>query len=98
MIEKMDKQKIAIELTELNSGLSSQWEIEEGKLHKTFVFLNFSEAFGFMSRVALHAEKAEHHPEWFNVYNKVVIDLTTHDANGVSARDFSFAREVEKLI
>lgn len=56
-------------------------------LERTFRFADFNEAFGFMTRVAIYAEKADHHPEWFNVYNRVEITLTTHDAGGVSARD-----------
>lgn len=76
----------------------SGWTLENGKLHKEFRFKNFSEAFGFMTRVALIAEAMNHHPEWFNVYNRVVIDLTTHDVGGVSPLDFDFARRVENLI
>ncbi len=56
-------------------------------LQRTFRFADFNEAFGFMTRVALYADKADHHPEWFNVYNRVEITLTTHDAGGISARD-----------
>lgn len=56
-------------------------------LERTFKFTDFNEAFGFMTRVALYADKADHHPEWFNVYNRVEITLTTHDAGGVSERD-----------
>lgn len=63
---------------------------------KTFRFADFNEAFGFMTRVALAAEKADHHPEWLNVYNRVEIVLTTHDAGGLSARDVSLARFIEK--
>ncbi len=86
--------------TEIASSLQalSGWTIENGKLHKEFRFKNFSEAFGFMARVALIAETMNHHPEWFNVYNKVVMDLTTHDVGGISNLDFEFARRVEKLI
>jgi 4a-hydroxytetrahydrobiopterin dehydratase len=74
------------------------WTIENGKLHKEFKFKNFIEAFGFMSRVALIAEGMNHHPEWFNVWNKVVIDLTTHDVGGISNLDFEFAEKAEKLL
>lgn len=62
---------------------------------KSFKFRDFNEAFGFMARVALAAEKADHHPEWFNVYNRVDIVLTTHDAKGLSERDVSLARFIE---
>lgn len=58
-------------------------------------FADFAEAFGFMARVAIHAEKQDHHPEWSNVYNRVSITLTTHDAGGVSARDVAMARAID---
>jgi len=64
---------------------------------KSFKFKDFVEAFGFMTRVALLAEKADHHPEWSNVYNKVEILLTTHDADGLSARDVSLAKAIDAL-
>ena len=71
-------------------------EAREGKaIARTFTFADFSEAFAFMTRVALLAESQDHHPEWFNVYNKVVIDLTTHDAGGISAKDFELAEAME---
>ncbi len=60
-------------------------------------FADFAEAFGFMARVAIVAEKADHHPEWFNVYNRVDITLTTHDAGGLSQRDVSLAREIDRM-
>ncbi|MEL7485654.1 MAG: 4a-hydroxytetrahydrobiopterin dehydratase [Pseudomonadota bacterium] len=63
---------------------------------KTFVFGDFNAAFGFMTRVALAADKADHHPEWFNVYNRVEITLTTHDAGGLSDRDVALARFIEQ--
>ncbi len=61
-------------------------------------FADFNEAFGFMTRVALYADKADHHPEWFNVYNTVRMTLTTHDAGGLSARDVAMARFVEGIL
>ncbi len=64
---------------------------------KVFKFDDFSEAWGFMARVALIAEKSDHHPEWFNVYNKVDITLTTHDAGGLSQRDVKMAKAIEAL-
>lgn len=63
---------------------------------RTFKFADFSEAFGFMARVALAAEKADHHPEWVNVYNRVEIRLTTHDAGGLTAKDFDLARAIDR--
>ena len=74
----------------------SRWELVEGKLHREFRFSNFIEAFGFMAQVALLAERRDHHPEWSNVYNQVIIDLTTHDAGGLTARDFDLARAVDQ--
>lgn len=73
------------------------WSIEHGKLHKEFRFQDFNEAFGFITRVALIAERMNHHPEWFNVYSKVVIDLTTHDVGGISSFDVEFANRVEAI-
>ena len=64
----------------------------------TLRFADFAEAFGFMARVAILAEKADHHPEWFNVYNKVDIALTTHDASGLSARDVRLAKAIDAMI
>jgi 4a-hydroxytetrahydrobiopterin dehydratase len=64
---------------------------------RTFVFADFNQAFGFMARVALAAEKADHHPEWFNVYNRVEVTLTTHDAGGLSARDVALAQFMDAL-
>ena len=71
------------------------WVLQNEKLHREYKFGDFSEAFGFMARVALLAEKADHHPEWFNVYNKVDIVLTTHDADGLSARDIKLAKAID---
>lgn len=72
------------------SGLEG-WSVEGGKLHREFRFADFAEAFGFMTRVALVAERLDHHPEWFNVYSTVRVDLTTHDVGGVSSLDFELA-------
>ena len=67
------------------------WELIDGKLHRTFRFKDFARAFGFMSSLALVAEANNHHPEWFNVYNRVSIDLKTHDVDGISEKDFELA-------
>ncbi|XP_055354566.1 probable pterin-4-alpha-carbinolamine dehydratase isoform X2 [Paramacrobiotus metropolitanus] len=74
------------------------WTMVEGRdaIHKEFQFKDFNEAFGFMTRVALLAEKMDHHPEWFNVYNKVKITLSSHDVNGLSQRDVKLATFVEE--
>ena len=73
------------------------WSQVSGKLHREYQFTDFVEAFGFMARCALIAERSNHHPEWFNVYNKVVVDLATHDAGGISTMDFDLATAMEKL-
>lgn len=74
------------------------WSVVEGKLHKEFKFDDFNEAFGFMTRAAMHIEKMNHHPEWFNVYNKLIIDLTTHDAGGITENDIKLAKTLNSLI
>ena len=90
---KLDPAVITHELEKL-----VEWNLCEQKLHRRFVFDNFIEAFGFMSRVALLAEVANHHPEWSNVYNRVDIYLTTHDAGGLTQRDFSLAGQIDGLL
>ena len=86
--------------TAIDSKLAElvDWELDEEKLHRKFVFGDFVEAFGFMSRVALLAETANHHPEWSNVYNRVEIYLTTHDAGGITDRDFQLAEKIGQLL
>ena len=84
------------EITDQVASLDG-WAVEGGKLHREFQFENFVEAFGFMSRAALVAEKMDHHPEWFNVYNRVVVDLATHDVDGISDRDFELAQTMNGL-
>lgn len=73
------------------------WALAGGKLHREYRFADFVEAFGFMTSAALVAEAMNHHPEWFNVYSTVRIDLTTHDAGGISAKDFALAERLEAL-
>jgi len=73
------------------------WFLLSGKLHREYKFASFVEAFGFMASAALVAESMNHHPEWFNVYHTVKIDLTTHDAGGISENDVEMARRFEKL-
>ena len=74
-----------------------RWTIKNGKLHREFTFSDFTEAFSFMTKVALHAEKKNHHPEWFNVYNKVTIDLMTHDEGGITSNDVELAKFIESI-
>lgn len=73
------------------------WRLAAGKIRRDFEFENFNEAFGFMTRVAMEVEKLDHHPEWFNVYNKVRIELVTHDVGGLSNYDFRLARIINKI-
>ncbi len=73
------------------------WQLRDGKLHRELKFADFNAAFGFMARAALVAEKMDHHPEWFNVYNRVTVDLMTHDAGGVSELDFRLAEAMNRL-
>lgn len=73
------------------------WQLADGKLHKTFQFADFITAWGFMSRVALVAQAMDHHPEWFNVYRTVRVDLSTHDAGGVTTLDVELARKMDAL-
>jgi 4a-hydroxytetrahydrobiopterin dehydratase len=73
------------------------WSLKEGKLHRAFECKDFVAAFGNMTRVALVAESMNHHPEWFNVYNKVVIDLNTHSVSGISDLDFKLAAKINQI-
>ena len=93
MIQKLDAAARANALT-----LLSTWKEVEGRdaIARTFKFKDFNAAFGFMSRVALMAEKMDHHPEWFNVYNRVDVTLTTHDCEGLSERDIKLAQFMEQ--
>lgn len=74
------------------------WTLDEsrGAIRRDFVFADFNEAFGFMTRIALAAERADHHPEWFNVYNRVEMTLSTHDCHGLSQRDIDMAHLAER--
>ena len=79
---------------------ASAWRVSEtrgGTIHREFIFDDFVQAFGFMTQVALLAEKRNHHPEWSNVYNRVAITLTTHDIGGLSARDLDSAADIDRL-
>lgn len=91
-IEKLDQDAIASLLHSLPN-----WELAQNHIRRSFVFKNFVEAFGFMTQVALLAERADHHPEWSNVYNRVDIALSTHEANGLTKRDFALASQIDAL-
>ena len=73
------------------------WSIVNEKLHKEFEFASFNQAFGFMTRAAMEIEKMNHHPEWFNVYNRITIELTTHDAGGITKNDVNLAKILNSL-
>lgn len=90
---RLTADEIATELARL-----PDWELRNGKLHREFTFPDFPRAFGFMTGVALIAEAMDHHPEWSNVYNRVTIDLVTHDLQGVGTPDVAFARRVDALL
>ena len=92
MVEKLTEDARRAALAEL-----SGWTEAEGRdaIEKSFKFKSFNEAWGFMSRIALAAEKMDHHPEWFNVYNRVDILLSTHDCGGLSERDVKLAKRIE---
>jgi 4a-hydroxytetrahydrobiopterin dehydratase len=84
------------ELKEALAGLKG-WAVVNGKLHKEYKFADFIHAFGFMATSALAIEKMNHHPEWFNVYNRVTVDLTTHDAQGISSKDAELAKVLDQI-
>ena len=90
--EQLDETQIAGALAAL-----PQWNLQEGKLHRDFKFANFVTAFGFMAQAALVAEAMNHHPEWFNVYNRVSVDLTTHDAGGLTELDVRLATRMDEI-
>lgn len=93
MAEKLQGPARVQQLSELDG-----WQEVEGRdaIQKTFTFKNFNQAFGFMTRVAMQAEKLDHHPEWFNVYKTVEVTLSTHDAGGVTELDIKLARFMDK--
>ena len=95
-MNKQEREKLTAE--ELQEELESltNWEVVDGKLHREFQFENFIEAFAFMTKLAIVAERINHHPDWSNVYNKVTVDLITHDVNGISILDCDLARAADR--
>jgi 4a-hydroxytetrahydrobiopterin dehydratase len=85
--------------SELSTALKALplWTLADGKLHREYKFPDFLHAFGFMATSALAIEKLDHHPEWSNVYNRVTVDLTTHDAGGITAQDTALAAILESI-
>lgn len=95
MVTQLSPEAVDNALKELDGWILSK---DVKSIHKQLKFKNFNEAWGFMNRVALLAEKMDHHPEWFNVYNRVDITLTTHDADGISERDITMAQTIEAYL
>jgi 4a-hydroxytetrahydrobiopterin dehydratase len=89
---KLSAREIRNEISKLKG-----WKVVKGKIQRNYEFENFEEAFSFMTRVALEVEKLDHHPEWFNVYNKVRIELVTHDVKGLSNYDFKLAKIINRI-
>ena len=89
---KLSNAELALELSKLPA-----WKMEGSKLHREYVFADFVAAFGFMASAALVAQAMDHHPEWANVWNKVIVDLMTHDAAGITALDVKLAHSMEEL-
>lgn len=92
MVDKLDDADIKNRLRDLPG-----WSLQDGKLTREFHFANFVDAFGFMTRAAMVAEKSDHHPEWSNVYNTVTVQLTTHSCDGISEKDFALASTMDEL-
>ncbi len=93
-MEKLNEQEIKDRMKEMDAA----WLAKGKFLHRELLFKDFVEAFSFMTAVALVAEKSAHHPNWKNVYNKVTIDLNTHDADGITAKDFDLAKAIDKIV
>ena len=91
-VQQLSEAEITAQLSDV-----PEWSVIDGKLQRTFTFSSFITAFGFMASVALLAEAMNHHPEWSNVYNRVTIALTTHDAGGISSLDFALAKQITAL-
>jgi 4a-hydroxytetrahydrobiopterin dehydratase len=95
MIARLNEHERRAALAELG-----KWTLAEGRdaITRSFKFKDFNEAWGFMNRVALLAEQQDHHPEWFNVYNRVDVLLSTHDCDGLSVRDVKLAKAIDKIV
>ncbi|KAF9163178.1 hypothetical protein DFQ27_007866 [Actinomortierella ambigua] len=93
-VQKLTPEAKASALAELKD-----WSLVDGRdaIKRTLVFKDFNAAFGFMTRVAIHADKHDHHPEWFNVYNRVEVTLATHDCQGLSIRDVTLAKFIDEI-
>jgi 4a-hydroxytetrahydrobiopterin dehydratase len=92
MADALSPEEIGARLADLRA-----WQVEDGRLHREFAFSDFSEAFGFMTRVALEAEKLNHHPDWSNSWNAVTIDIVSHAAGGITDGCFRLAERIDAL-
>lgn len=92
-MKKLTELQIRAQLKELND-----WDYQDGSLVTSFEFKDFKDAFSVMTRIAFEAERLNHHPNWFNVYNQLDISLSTHDAEGVTEKDFEMAKIIDELI
>ena len=95
MVAKLSMQERETALVEIKGW---EWDVKRDAIARSYTFRDFSEAFGFMTQVALAAEKADHHPEWSNVWNKVYILLTTHSAKGLTQKDIDLAKAIDALV
>lgn len=91
-LPKLSAEQVDAELKQLTG-----WQVRESKLHREYKFADFIHAFGFMATAALAIEKMNHHPEWLNVYNRVTVDLTTHDSGGITKNDLELARLLDQI-
>lgn len=91
-LPKLSAEQVDAELKQLTG-----WQVRESKLHREYKFADFIHAFGFMATAALAIEKMNHHPEWLNVYNRVTVDLTTHDSGGITKNDVELARLLDQI-
>lgn len=98
MSKILDPEEIESSIASLNKGCSVKWKFKDGKICTVLKFSDFVSAFGFMTKVAIVAEKLNHHPDWSNVYNTVRIQLQTHDAGGVTHKDIELAERITKLL
>lgn len=92
VVERLDESQVRERLADL-----SGWAMVDGRLHRELRFADFSEAFGFMARVALEAERLDHHPDWSNSWNRVVVDVVSHDAGGITDRCFALAAAIDRI-
>lgn len=91
-------EELNAKVAHLNQGNNNEWNVIEGKLQKSFVFKNFTQAMGFMVQAGIEAEKMNHHPEWLNIYKTVDVRLVTHSSGGITDLDFTLAQKFDALV